>query len=108
MGVGDEIDDSLVELMLISPQYGEIRRQIQRNVGVVYPEWVGNELHDRSDNPVQIDVLAFGLALAGQGQEILHDARAALRRARDLLGSFGQRSLGNRMAQEGRVPDQDR
>ena len=106
--VGHEVHDDLVELMGVSPEHREVVGQIEDDLDVVSPQFVGEQLDRLLDHPVERHVSPLGWALAGEGEEVLDDAPAALGRGADLLGPLAEGVVvGQGTARSVRVVDDE-
>ena len=105
--VGHEVHDDLVELMGVSPEHREVVGQIEDDLDVVSPQFVGEQLDRLLDHPVERHVSPLGWALAGEGEEVLDDAPAALGRGADLLGPLAEGVVVGHFAEEVRLPHDD-
>jgi hypothetical protein len=73
--------------MAVGGQTRQVVGQLGDDVHVVDAQRVRQNLQRVPDDLVQVHGRALGRVLPGQGQEVLHDAAAALGRPSDLLGA---------------------
>src|SRR5439155_24264317 len=107
MRVRDEIDNDLVELMGGGPEDGKLLRQVEDDLDVVGPQLVGEQLDRLSNHLIEGHLMTLRRLLAGQGEEVADDARAALGCRADLLGSPSERSVPDDFSHEMRLPHED-
>src|SRR5262249_11211926 len=100
MGMRDEVNDYLMELIGISPERWNRVWQIHLHLHIVYSELVGQQFHALPDDLVQEDLLPFGWTLLGQRQEVFYDACAALCRLADVFRLHSQRASCGQLAEE--------
>jgi len=72
----------------VGPEDGEVVRQVEDGLDVVGPQLVGEELDRLSNHLIEGHLMTLRRLLAGHREEVAHDARAALGRRADLLGSL--------------------
>ena len=93
MGIGDEIEEDLVQLVRIREDQRQIFREIEGHADPVDAQRIGDELERLLDNLTHGDARPLLRMLARQRQEVPHDARAPFGRRAHLLGADGDRPL---------------
>jgi len=86
--IREQVQDDLLELVRVGPQWRQLGREVQREDDAVHAQAVGDELDGLPDDLVQRHLLPLGWMLASQGEKILHETRAALGGVQDLLATL--------------------
>ena len=104
VGVRQQIDHDLVELMGVDPHGRGVVDQVQAHLHAVHAERVGHQLHGLLDDLVQLHLRPLGRALARQREEVLDDAPAPLCGVSELLHVDRQGVVRELLRQQGRPP----
>ena len=86
VGVGDQVDEDLVELMGIGPEHGQTLGNVDDDLDAVGPELVAEELDRPVEHLLQHGAAALGRPLPGQRQEVADDPHAPVGGVADSLG----------------------
>jgi hypothetical protein len=79
-----QVDQDLLQLVAVGPEERPRRVEVQLHLDPLRLQDVREQLHRLLDRRVHLHEVPLRGLVAGQGQEVLHDARAALRRLRDV------------------------
>ena len=72
--VGDEVEHDLLQAVAVAQHVGEHTRQITAYPDVLELQVVVHQQQRAPDHVVQVDRRALGRSLAGEGEEVAHDA----------------------------------
>ena len=108
LGVRHQVDDDLVQAVAVGPHRGQVGREVELHAHVVGPQRVREELERLVHDVVELHREALRRAPAGQGEEVLHDARAALAGRQDPPGPLRVLFLERALQQQGGVAGDDR
>ena len=78
-----------MQLMNVGPEDGQVIRQLERDLDSVRAQRVADQVECLVHHEVQIDLLTLRRMLARQGEEVPHDAGAAVGRFRHLVELSG-------------------
>ena len=104
LGVDDDVQDDLLQLVRIGQGLRQVLREIGLHLDVAHAHLVGAQLERGLDDAVDRRHDALGLVLAGEGQEVLHDAGRPLGLVADALQGTRERRLLVLLQEELREP----